>query len=102
MTTGETDGTWRELNRAWWDERVPIHTGSEFYDMAGFLADPGATTLRPFEVEGVGDVAGRTLLHLQCHFGLDTLSWARRGAQVVGLDFSAAAVEAARSAAARA
>jgi hypothetical protein len=83
----------RELNRRWWDERVPIHTASEFYDVEAFKA--GGSTLRPFELEEVGDVAGKRLLHLQCHFGLDTLSWARRGASVVGLDFSEPAVEAA-------
>lgn len=94
--------TWRALNRAWWDERVPIHSESNFYDVAGFLADPEAFTVQPFEVEQSGDVTGRTLVHLQCHFGLDTLSWARRGAQVTGLDFSAPAVEAANEIAARA
>jgi len=82
-----------ETNREYWDERVPIHVGSRFYDVDAFRR--GADTLRPFEVEEVGEVAGKRLLHLQCHFGLDTLSWARRGASVVGLDFSAPAVEAA-------
>ena len=65
-----------------------------------FLA--GGSTLRSFEVEEVGDVEGRTLVHPQCHFGLDTLSWARRGARVTGLDFSAPAMTAARKLAARA
>jgi SAM-dependent methyltransferase len=83
----------RKLNRRWWDERVPIHVGSDFYDVEGFKA--GAEVLRPFELEEVGDVAGKRLLHLQCHFGLETLSWARRGASAVGLDFSAPAIEAA-------
>jgi SAM-dependent methyltransferase len=91
---------WAATNRAMWDERVPIHVGSDFYDVDGFLA--GATTLRPFELEELGDVAGRTLVHPQCHLGLDTLSWARRGARVTGLDFSAPAVDAARDVAARA
>lgn len=83
-----------------WDERVPIHVASEFYDVAGFLA--GATTLRPFELEEVGEVAGLTLVHPQCHFGLDTLSWARRGARVTGIDFSAPAIAAAQELAERA
>jgi SAM-dependent methyltransferase len=87
-----------ELNRAWWDERVPLHTASAFYDVEAFMA--GRDTLRPFELDEVGDVSGRSLLHLQCHFGLDTLSWARRGAEVTGLDFSAPAVEATRGIAA--
>jgi SAM-dependent methyltransferase len=81
-----------EVNRAWWDERVPIHVGSTFYDVEGFRA--GGSSLRPFEIEEVGDVAGKRLVHLQCHFGLDTLSWARAGASVIGLDFSPPAVEA--------
>ncbi len=85
---------WFETNRANWDERVPIHTSGDFYDVASFKA--GDERLRPFEIEEVGDVSGKSLLHLQCHFGMDTLSWARRGANVVGLDFSAPAVEAAR------
>ncbi len=89
-----------ELNRAWWDERVPLHTTSDFYDVDGFLA--GATALRPFEAEELGDVRGLSLVHLQCHFGLDTLSWARLGAQVTGLDFSAPAMEAAADLTARA
>jgi len=67
---------WRETNRASWDERVPIHVGGEFYDVAGFKA--GEEHLRPFELKEMGDVSGKELLHLQCHFGKDTLSWARR------------------------
>jgi SAM-dependent methyltransferase len=89
---------WRELNRALWDERVPIHTASDFYDVDGFVA--GRSELRPFEREELGDVRGKTLVHLQCHFGLDTLSWARLGAQVTGADFSPSAIDAARSLAA--
>ncbi|MFJ4901360.1 class I SAM-dependent methyltransferase [Streptomyces sp. NPDC088727] len=87
---------WRDANRAMWDERVPIHYGSDFYDLDSFRA--GKDALRAFELAEVGDVTGRSLLHLQCHIGLDTLSWARHGAaQVVGLDFSEPAVETARS-----
>ncbi|GLF95958.1 class I SAM-dependent methyltransferase [Streptomyces yaizuensis] len=90
---------WREANRSNWDERVPIHVASDFYDVKAFRE--GRDFLRDFEVAEVGDVTGRTLLHLQCHFGQDTLSWARRGAaRVVGLDFSAPAVAAARALAA--
>jgi SAM-dependent methyltransferase len=97
----DDDGAWAEANRAWWDERAPIHSESEFYDVAGFLADPDATHLRPFEIDEVGDVAGKTLIHTQCHFGMDALSWGRRGARVTGLDFSAPAVETARQLAER-
>lgn len=86
-------GDWREVNRAWWDERAPHHVAGELYDVDGFRA--GESRLRPFEQQELGDVAGRELVHLQCHFGLDTLSWARLGARVTGLDFSAPAIEAA-------
>jgi SAM-dependent methyltransferase len=94
------DGDWRELNRAMWDERVPIHLASRFYDVTGFKS--GRSSLRPFEVGEVGSVSGKDLLHLQCHFGMDTLSWARLGARVTGVDFSSPAVEAARRLAAEA
>lgn len=86
---------WRALNRANWDDRVPVHLASSFYDLAGFRA--GASTLQPFEVAEMGSVTGLSLVHLQCHIGLDTLSWARRGALVSGLDFSAPAIDAASS-----
>ena len=89
---------WQALNRANWDSRVPVHLASSFYDLDGFRA--GASTLRPFEVSEVGPVAGLSLVHLQCHIGLDTLSWARRGAVVSGLDFSEPAIAAASSLAA--
>ncbi len=85
---------WLTLNRALWDERVGIHVRSQFYDVDGFLA--GRIALEGFEREEVGPVEGRDLVHLQCHFGLDTLSWARLGARVSGLDFSAPAIDAAR------
>ncbi|WP_030160015.1 bifunctional 2-polyprenyl-6-hydroxyphenol methylase/3-demethylubiquinol 3-O-methyltransferase UbiG [Glycomyces sp. NRRL B-16210] len=93
------DAAWIAANRAMWDERVPIHAASEFYDQAGFRA--GADRLNAFEVAEVGDVTGKRLVHLQCHMGQDTLSWARRGtSRVVGLDFSEPAVEVARGLAA--
>ena len=92
----EGDGVdWQGLNRANWDDRVPVHLASSFYDLAGFRA--GASTLRPFEASEVGSVSGLSLVHLQCHIGLDTLSWARQGALVSGLDFSAPAISAASS-----
>jgi SAM-dependent methyltransferase len=95
--TGPDD--WREANRARWDERVAIHTLSDFYDQAGFR--DSRDVIRDFEAAEVGDVTGRSLLHLQCHFGQDTLSWAHRGAtRVVGLDFSERATETARELAA--
>ena len=90
---------WFEVNRELWDERVPIHVASELYDVEAFVA--GRSSLRPFELAELPDVEGRTLVHPQCHFGEDTLSWARLGARVTGLDFSGPAIEAARDLAAR-
>ena len=84
-----------EANRRHWDEAVPFHIRSDFYGVAAFKA--GHTKLKPVELEELGDVRGKTLLHLQCHFGLDTLSWAREGAVVTGADFSHRAIEAART-----
>jgi SAM-dependent methyltransferase len=85
-------------NRALWDEWTGIHQRSEFYDVEGWKA--GRRPLPDFVVDEVGDVTGRSLLHLQCHFGMDTLSWARRGARVTGVDFSERAIELASSLAA--
>ncbi len=82
-------------NREMWNEWAELHAGSEFYNVAGFL--PGKSTLHALEVEEVGDVTGKTLLHLMCHFGMDTLSWARRGAKVTGTDFSDKAIDIARN-----
>jgi 2-polyprenyl-3-methyl-5-hydroxy-6-metoxy-1,4-benzoquinol methylase len=79
-----------EANRRSWDEALPVHLGSRYYDVAAFRA--GRETLWPAELEELGDVAGRTVLHLQCHFGLDSLSLASRGARVTGVDFSEPAV----------
>jgi SAM-dependent methyltransferase len=84
---------WRQLNRAMWDERTPLHLKSPIYDIDGFKA--GRLSLRRHEIADLGDVDGKDLVHLQCHIGLDTLSWARLGARVTGLDFSPAAVQAA-------
>jgi 2-polyprenyl-3-methyl-5-hydroxy-6-metoxy-1,4-benzoquinol methylase len=98
--TSSSADDWLRLNRAWWDERAPVHAASGFYDVPGFLA--GQDSLRAFEPEEVGDVRGKRLLHLMCHIGLDTLSWARRGAIVTGLDFSRPALDTAVSVAGRA
>jgi len=89
-----------EANRRNWDERVAVHCADRtgFYRVAKFRR--GGDTLGPIESAEIGDVAGKRLLHLQCHFGLDTLSLARRGAVVTGVDFSPAAIAAARELAA--
>jgi SAM-dependent methyltransferase len=84
-----------QANRELWDEITPIHEQSELYDVPGFKA--GKNTLRSTELEEVGDVSGKSLLHLQCHFGMDTLSWARLGARATGVDFSQKAIDLARS-----
>ena len=85
-------------NQRLWDAWTKVHAEGEFYDVAGFRQ--GGVRVRPYEIEALGDVTGKTLLHLQCHFGLDTLSWARLGAQVTGVDFSPAAITLARELAA--
>jgi 2-polyprenyl-3-methyl-5-hydroxy-6-metoxy-1,4-benzoquinol methylase len=78
-----------------WNELTPIHAQSDLYDMEGFKQ--GKSTLESIELEEAGDVCGKSLLHLQCHFGMDTLSWARLGANVTGVDFSDEAINLARS-----
>lgn len=83
-----------EMNRMGWDHRAKAHFGSAFYDVNGFLA--GKTSLREIELNELGEVAGRNLLHLQCHFGLDTLSWTRMGASCTGVDISPVAIEQAK------
>ncbi len=95
----ETNQNYMENNRRLWEEWVPIHVNSEFYAVDKFLA--GTNSLNDLELSEVGDVDGKNLLHLQCHFGKDTLSWARLGAHVTGIDFSESAIEQARLLAAR-
>lgn len=85
-------------NRSNWDERVPVHRASRFYDVDGWVRDGRGP--RAHEATLLGDVTDHDLVHLQCHFGLDTLSWARAGARVTGLDFSPAAITTARALAA--
>jgi SAM-dependent methyltransferase len=84
-----------QANQALWDQWTGEHENSPFYDVAGFKA--GQDRLRSIELEELGEVSGRTLLHLQCHFGLDTLAWARRGAIVTGVDLSERSIALARS-----
>ena len=84
-------------NRANWDDRVAIHWGPDGYAAEAFAADPEAISdVVALDRAALGDVTGKRLLHLQCHFGKDTLSWARLGASVTGVDFSEPAIEAAR------
>ena len=90
-----------EVNRANWDERVPAHVASVDYAVQRFVSDPAfISDVVRFDVPLLGDIAGLRGVHLQCHIGTDTVSLARLGASMTGLDFSAPAVEAARSLAA--
>ncbi|HTZ61606.1 MAG TPA: class I SAM-dependent methyltransferase [Thermoplasmata archaeon] len=82
------------VNRQKWDESVPLHVASRVYDVPAFRR--GADPLLPCEIALMGPVRGRSLVHLQCHFGMDTLAWARRGARVTGVDYSAPAIAAAQ------
>jgi SAM-dependent methyltransferase len=76
-----------------WNAWTRINAASASYDVASFVDGTRPIRLADYEIAELGDVAGRSLLHLQCHFGLDTLSWARLGARVTGADFSPAAIE---------
>ena len=80
-----------EMNRVGWDRRAEVHIESKFYDVDGFMA--GASSLREIELAELREVTGKTLLHLQCHFGLDTLSWVREGAICTGVDISPVAIQ---------
>ena len=84
-----------EANRAGWDELVPIHEKAvAYYDAEGFKFTK--MSLHSIELEELGDVSGKSLLHLGCHFGQDTLSWATLGAKATGVDFSDKAIGRAR------
>ena len=89
-----TEPEWRRANQANWDERVPIHLAArEMYDLQTLRA--GKKHLGPITMAALGSAAGQRILHLQCHFGMDTLVLAQQGAEVVGVDFSPPAIEAA-------
>lgn len=92
MITNEDRDRMR-VNSRYWNDAVAVHRASAFYDVAGFKT--GAVKLNALERGEVGDVSGKSLLHLQCHFGMDTLSWARLGASVTGMDYSEQAIRAA-------
>ena len=89
---------WHAANRASWDESVPLHLKSDFYDVANLRA--GTAQLYPIERAELGPLRDLDVLHLQCHFGYDSLILARQGARVTGVDFSAPAIAAARDLAA--
>ena len=81
-------------NRETWNKKVAIHAASDFYNVDNFKK--GASSLNVFELDALGDVSGKSLLHLQCHFGQDTMSWQRLGANCTGVDISDGAIKLAR------
>jgi len=93
-----SEPVWRATNRAHWDEKVALHLGPRGYNLTSLRAGHGR--FNAIEEAELWPVAGSRILHLQCHFGSDSLKLAQRGASVVGLDFSAPAIEAARQLAA--
>lgn len=82
------------INKKWWNDVTPIHARSKLYNLPGFKN--GQSSLQATEIKEVGDVRGKTLLHLLCHFGMDTLSWARKGAIATGVDSSDYSIKLAR------
>jgi len=80
-----------EINRESWNRRTAAHLGSDFYDVPGFVK--GRSSLKPIEHGLLGDFKGKSVLHLQCHFGQDSISMARLGAKVTGVDLSDNAIE---------
>ncbi|GGE35200.1 class I SAM-dependent methyltransferase [Sphingobacterium cellulitidis] len=85
---------YKEINKQLWNQKTSSHVDSEFYNNAAFLA--GKSSLNSIEIELLGDVTSKKILHLQCHFGQDTLSLARLGAHVTGIDLSDKAIEVAK------
>ncbi len=79
-----------EINKKAWNNKVPVHLTSDFYDQENFLK--GKNSLPEVDIELLGDIRGKSVLHLQCHFGQDSLSMDRMGAQVTGIDFSEEAI----------
>lgn len=98
MTASDLDSTERaeydRVNQAYWDQLTELHSVGDVYSVEKFLG--GECILDPLVREEIGDVAGRSIVHLQCHFGLDTLSLARLGARVTGVDYSPKAIATAR------
>lgn len=83
-----------KANKNWWNNATSVHANSKFYDVEGFKK--GKTNLTTIDLEELGDVKGKTLLHLQCHFGMGTISWAREGAIATGVDLSDESIELAK------
>ena len=86
----QKENNYIEINRQSWNNRTDTHLKSEFYDLQNFIK--GKTSLNSIELELLGDIKGKTILHLQCHFGQDTISLSRLGAEAVGVDLSDKAI----------
>ncbi|MBO3115854.1 class I SAM-dependent methyltransferase [Winogradskyella sp. DF17] len=78
------------INKETWNKKVATHAQSAMYDLEAFKS--GQNSLMSYELNALGDVTGKSMLHLQCHFGQDTLSWSRLGAKTLGIDFSDKAI----------
>ena len=89
----KSENNYIEINRQSWNNRTDAHLKSAFYDLDGFRN--GKTSLNTIELNLLGDIEGKTILHLQCHFGQDTISLSRLGANVTGVDLSDKAIESA-------
>jgi len=83
-----------EINRNSWNNKTDTHFNSKFYDVNGFIN--GKSSLNDIEINLLGNIKGKSILHLQCHFGQDTISLCRLGANVIGVDFSDRAIDIAR------
>lgn len=90
----KTNKDYLKINKATWNDKTDVHIDSEFYDNAAFLN--GKSTLNAIELELLDDVKGKKILHLQCHFGQDTMTFSRMGAKATGVDLSDKAIEKAR------
>lgn len=88
-----------KTNKKLWNDKTEIHFKSKFYDVDSFIA--GKNSLNPIELKLLGNIKGKSILHLQCHFGMDTISLSRLGANVTGVDFSDNSIEKAKELAER-
>ncbi len=91
----QAENVWYEANKENWNQRTRVHKDSDFYDRKGFIN--GKDVLTPIELNELGNVRNKSMLHLQCHFGMDSLNWARLGAHVTGVDLSDEAIKEARN-----
>ena len=90
----KSEENYKEINKQSWNNKTQHHFDSDFYDLDGFLK--GNTSLQETELKLLGDISGKSILHLQCHFGQDSISLSRLGAVVTGVDLSNKAIEKAK------